>query len=165
MEGNQFFDIDIADSIAVGQHEVLVIGNIFLDFTDSRSGHSINSGIRKCNFPIRFVVVCMIRYGVNRSQFDGKIAGMGFIVEKKVFNDIGLVTKAKHKLQMSPLGIVFHYMPKNRQTVYRYHRFRNIVSNIPDSRPLSSAKNDYFHAAPLSNISLYNRLYRLTATL
>ena len=46
----QFFEIDITDSISISQKESL-IANVFFDSLDSSAGHSMKTSINQSNFP------------------------------------------------------------------------------------------------------------------
>ncbi len=96
MEGHQRGNVDIADTVTVGQKENIVFEDIRLNATDTPACHRVHAGFGQCDPPILG--------GLGRALLDVNlgalpqvkryVVGVNRVVEEKLFDDLALIAKA-----------------------------------------------------------------------
>ena len=67
------------------------------------------------------------------------------IVEKEVFDLLGLVSQAQNELRVPEVGVIFHNVPEDRLGSDRNQRLRQVVGIVPQAGAKSSAEENDFH--------------------
>ena len=122
MEGKQLIHRHIADTIAVREHERLIV-HIGRDALDASARHRIESCVDHRDLP-RLRMLLMNHNFVPLRKVKRYIGRMQEIISKVLLDDMLLVARTNDEFIESKMCVFLHDMPKNRHTANLDHRFR-----------------------------------------
>ena len=111
VEGERGIDVHIADAVAVGEEEVLVVSNVVLNAFDATGGEGVFACVGECDGPIFFVVVTVVgelRFG---AKLQGDIVGQPLVVAEEVLDHFALVPEAEDEMFVSLRRVGLHDVP------------------------------------------------------
>src|SRR6185503_13242521 len=121
MELEQVVEINIADSIAVSEHEGTITEERFESFeTSARIG--LLSGVLEMNNPVfRFI----LSVDPTAGKVDTHAAVKQMKIHEEAFDDFTTISQGDEKLFQTELSVVLHDVPENRPPSDFNHRFRS----------------------------------------
>jgi hypothetical protein len=153
MEGDQRVDVDIADSIAVGQQEFLVLYELS-NPSDTSAGHRMETSVSNSDTPTRFVVFAVIGKPTVTPERYGEVPSVGLIVQKKILYNLAFVTNAQHKVFVSIIGIRLHDVPQYRERPDGDHGLGDVLRHVSDSSTEPTGENHNLHVVPPPRLSI-----------
>ena len=114
--------IDIAHTVAVGQHERLVT-DVLLNPLDAAARLSIEPRINERHLP-RFRDIVVHRHAVALCEVKGDIRSVQVVVGKILLDHIALVAETDHKFMKPIIRIDLHDVPENRLATDLDHGLR-----------------------------------------
>lgn len=145
VERQQFFEVYVADTVAVGHHEEWR-GDVVTHAGEARASHGVKAGVGEGDVPlfVRAAGVNRDRAAAARADVDGEVTVHEFEVEEILFDHLALVAEADDEVAKSEVGVVFHDVPKNGALADRDHGFRAEFSFFAQARALATGKDDNF---------------------
>ena len=143
MEGNFGGDIDIGNSVAVGEAERLVWFEVLCDSFQAATCCCVFTGINQGYFP-RFGFLLMYLHAIVL-QVEGDVRCMEKVVCKVFFDDIAFVAAADDKVVDSVGGVELHDMPEDWLASDFDHGFWLEVRLFGDAGAEASCEDDCFH--------------------
>ena len=99
-------DIDISDTVSVGEEELFVIGSkIFRSGEDASSGHSFDTGTGESDLPVGLFKFSVEGYLRRRSETYGCISGVEMIIDKIVNKTLFFITETENEAINSESGV------------------------------------------------------------
>jgi hypothetical protein len=149
VEGDKLADIDVADTITVGETEVVIIKMVPYTF-QSASSHRFLSGIYESNGPRLGKFLKNLHFIMLHVERD--VRHMKKIIGEILFDDVTLVT-ATYDEVMDPMArIHLHDVPKNRTPTYFYHGLWARIGFFTDPRSDATCQNYSLHHSNLNHV-------------
>ena len=83
---------------------------------------------------------------------DEVVGGALAVVQKIMFDRLGLVAETKDKIRVAVVGVIFHHMPQDGHVADFDQRFRNVLRMIFQPHSKAAAKEYDFHKVILSEL-------------
>ena len=136
-------DVDVGDSVTIGEAKGFVWFEIFCHAFKTTSGSSIFTGVYKGYFP--WLCIMLVDLHAVVLHVERYVGHVKKIVGKVFFNDISFVAAAYNKVVYAVSGVELHDVPEDWFASYFDHGFWLEVRLFGDSRPQASCENDCFH--------------------
>src|SRR5215831_6986812 len=86
---------------------------------------------------------------------DKIVGGALAVVQKIMFDRLGLVTETKNEIRVPVVGVVFHHMPQDGHIADLNQRFRDVLRMILEPHSEPATKQYDFHKIILSASPVY----------
>ena len=142
MELDEFFDIDIRDPVAVGEHKRFV-SHIFFCAKNTPSGHGVQACVDESD-PPRFAVLFMDGHLV-LFQIEGNVASVQEVVCEIFFDDISFVSEENDEVVVSIARVYLHDVPEDRVPADFDHGFRDDTGFFGKACAHTAGEDEDFH--------------------
>src|SRR5277367_5192255 len=134
----------VGKTIAVVGKELIVLFEVFLDCFQALSDIGMDSRIRKGDPPIMDVGVEKLKILPTTRQ-DKIIRSALIVIQEVILDCVGPVPQAQNKVLVPKVGVILHYMPKDRPRTDSHHRFWDALRIFPETHAQTTTKQYYFH--------------------
>ncbi len=147
MEGNQCTDVDVANPVAVGETEGLILIDVISHPLEPPAGHGAFAGIHQGDAPRLGLV--LVHFHLIRGHVEGDIRHVQEVVGKVFLDQIALVAAADDELIHTMGGIELHDVPEDRLATDLDHGLGLEVGFLGDAGTEATGEDDGFHSLRL----------------
>ena len=143
MEIEQFWYVDIAESIAI-RHAKILVADVWRDPSDASAGVRCDARVDQCYPPrlrILFVHLHLVLFHV-----EGDVGSVEEVVGEVLLDHVALVAEADHEVVDAAHRIELQNVPKNGLSAELNHGLRAHRGLFTDSSPSTAGQNHCFHA-------------------
>lgn len=152
VEGDEFFDVYVGNSVPVREHEGIV-SYVFSCTEDPPSCLGSKSGVNQGDFP-GFTVLFMDGHLVV-FKIEGDVAAVEEVVGEIFFDDVSFVSQKNDKIVVSIPGVDLHDMPENRMASDLHHGFWDDICLFGKACAHAACEDKDFHFSFLTYYVLY----------
>ena len=120
MKSQQVSHVDVAHSVAVGDHERARVEPA-LQSLDAAAGIGVVPGFDQVHQPV--VALLAVRVDLASGQVDRDVAVDGVVVEKVALDRVALIAQRDDELLEAVVRVVLHDVPQDRAAADFDHRF------------------------------------------
>ena len=162
VEVDQRVQVDVRDSVAIGEQECFV-AEVVADAPYAPAGQGVSPGVDHRDLP-RFGPVAVEHHvSAPLAEVERDVRRMQKVVREVVLDDLLLVARADDEL-VEPLGgESFHDMPQDRPSADLHHRFRFDNRLLADPRAEPAGQNHDLHFESLSHCANERRFLSFSA--
>ena len=122
VEVEESADVDVGQTVAVGDDEPLRVGDVPLDLPDAAPGLGRRSGVGDGHLPLRLEVLVVEHDVAGSTERDREVVVAGLVVEEVVLDELALVAGAHHEVGDPVSGEDLHDVPQNGLSADLDHR-------------------------------------------
>src|SRR6267143_3905229 len=133
MEVEQVADVDVAQAVAVGKQERVVVLEIAGNALQATTGLGFEAGIGEGDGKILFVVSTHeldLRFA---AKADSEVTIHGFVVQEVVLDHVATISEAENELAHSVVGVHLHDVPEDGTAPDLHHRLGPEFSLFPET--------------------------------
>ena len=139
-------DVDVADAVAVGQAELLVVAEKRKDALDAAADHRLLARVDERHPPgLGGGVMHLHLVG---SHVEGHVRHVQEVILKILLDDVALVAEADDEFIDAVMGIDLHDVPDDRHAADLDHRLRLDVGFLGKPRSKAAGEENCFHRLP-----------------
>src|SRR6267378_2339123 len=133
MKVKQAADVDVAQAVAVGKQERVVVLEIAGNALQATTGLGFEAGIGEGDGKILFVVSAHeldLRFA---AKTNSEVTVHGFVVQEVILDHVAAISEAEDKLAHSVVGVHLHDVPQNGAASDLNHRFGPEFGFFPET--------------------------------
>src|SRR4029077_6738778 len=133
MKVKQAADVDVAEAVAVGKQERVVVFEIAGNPLQAATRHGFETGVGKSDGKILFVVSAHeldVRFAAQANLED---AIHGLVVQEIILDHVAAISDAKNELAHSVVGVHLHDVPQDGTAPNLHHRFGPEFGFFPET--------------------------------
>src|SRR5262245_21747213 len=151
MECQEGFEIDVTDTIAISQHEGVVLQQR-LESQEAPAGQSFETSFDQVDLPVasRLAMRCNLSGG----KIDGQTAVQSLEIEEVTLDHLALVAKRDDEFTETLFSIYLHDVPEKRTATNFHHRLRHDGCLLSQARTETARQDDDFHESLTSSVCM-----------
>src|SRR6267378_5324570 len=133
MKVEQAADVDVAEAVAVGKQERVVVLEIAGNTLQAATGLGFEAGVGKSDGKILFVVSAHeldVRFAAKANL---EVTIHGFVVQEVILDHVAAISEAENELAHSVVGVHLHDVPQDGSAPDLNHRFGAEFSLFPET--------------------------------
>ena len=140
VEGQQLGDVQVGDTVAVGEHKGL-IADVVLHPPDPSAGHGTQAGIYHRHLPWLRGVVVDGHFVFAAGEVVCNVRGVEEVVGEVFLNDVLLVTGTYDELVEAVVAVELHDVPKDGFAAQIYHRLGFELAFFTDAGAVAAGED------------------------
>ena len=142
MEVQQRPDVDVADAVAVGQHEALLVAQVGGKPAEPAARHRLLAGFDEGDAPIRFFVGGGQPLDALGAELHREVAVQQVVVEEVVLDHLALVAKREDEIGEAKGRVGLHDVPEDRPVADWHQRLRPVLRFLSESGAQAATEDD-----------------------
>src|SRR6266403_3636901 len=133
MKVEQAADVDVAEAVAIGKQERVVVVEIAGNALQAATGLGFEASVGKSDGKILFVVSAHeldLRFAAKANL---EVTIHGFVVQEVILDHVAAVSEAEDKLAHSVVGVHLHDVPQNGTAPDLHHRLGTEFGFFPET--------------------------------
>ena len=133
MKGEQAADVHVAETVAVGKKERVVVLKIAGNALQAATGLGFEAGVGEGDSKILFVVSAHeldLRFA---AKTNSEVTVHGFVVQEVILDHVSAISKAENELAHPVVGVHLHDVPQNGTASDLHHRLGPEFGFFPET--------------------------------
>src|SRR5580700_5202354 len=133
MEGEQAADVHVAETVAVGKKERVVVLKIAGNTPQAATGLGFEAGVGESDSKILLVVGAHeldLRFA---AKANSEVAVHGFVVQEVILDHVSAIAETQNELAHSVVGVHLHDVPQNGTASDLHHRLGPEFGFLPET--------------------------------
>src|SRR6266853_6089005 len=133
MKVEQAADVDVAQAVAVGKQERVVVFEIAGNALQAATGLGFEAGVGKSDGKILFVVSAHELDLRLAAEANLEVTIHGFVVQEVILDHVAAIPEAENELAHSVVGVHLHDVPQNGTASDLHHRLGPEFGFLPET--------------------------------
>ncbi len=137
-------DIDVGDTVAVGEAEGFLVANVLGHAQQAAASHRVVAGVDEGHVP--WLGALVMHLHAVRAHVESHIRHVQEVVGEVLLDDVALVATADHEVVDAVVRIGLQDMPEDRLAADLDHRLRAQGGFLAEARAEAAGQYDCFHS-------------------